>query len=622
MCGILGIWNLDGQLVDRCDLDEATDVMRNRGPDDRGIWVDAAIGLGHRRLAVIDLSAAGHQPMSYLDRYVIVYNGEVYNYKEIRRELSADAPIDWQSNSDTEVIMAAYHRWGPDCLDRFHGMFAFAIWDKVERRMFVARDRLGVKPLYYHHKNGQFVFASRPRAIMRMLPTLTRQLDESALRTYLEAGYIPAPASIYSSIRKLPAAHFVVVSDQALVIKRYWDYRRIPPERAWEFRREDDLLDELDEIITRSVGQRMVSDAPVGAFLSGGVDSSLVLAKMGGFSSKPPVSLTIGFAEKNFDESGPAEAVARYLGTQHYSEILKVDDLLKLVPNFLAEFDEPFFDYSYFPTMAVSRLAREHVTVSLSGDGGDELFGGYHYYQIARYLNDIYKLPKSLRLSLASLVSRLRGNRYQLLSRAMQQPDTIHGFAFSRSISKDFPLPLLPDVLERTAPLADLFAQSGADFASGLSASEVSMRLDMYFTLPDDYLVKLDGSSMAFSLESREPLLDQDLVEWAMRLPIKWKLRGFGGKYLLRKLLYRHVPRRLVDRPKMGFGVPMAEWLRGPLREFAAERFNSRELFEDLPISPGLVQELFSLHCSKKRNVASLLWALLALLEQLRLGRN
>jgi asparagine synthase (glutamine-hydrolysing) len=621
MCGIIGIWNTGGEGIDVSRLDSATDVMRNRGPDDKGIWIQDNIGLGHRRLAVIDLSPAGHQPMSCLGRYVIVFNGEIYNYQEIRAELSASHAHSWQSNCDTEVIVAAYHQWGPDCLKMFHGMFAFAIWDKQTRQLFLARDRLGVKPLYYHQSGRQFVFASRPRAITHLLPELSQELDEVALRQYLEAGYVPAPASIFKSIRKLAPAHYILVTDKRVVFENYWKFRHIAPDSSWNRRNEEDVLDELDGIVTRSIKRRMVSDAPVGAFLSGGIDSSLVVAKMATFSTKPPVSLTIGFEEKDFDESGPAKRVAQYLGTCHHSEILRVNDLLDLMPSLLAEFDEPCFDYSYFPTMAVSRLARRYVTVSLSGDGGDELFGGYHYYQIARGLAPVHRLPRTVRNALSYVIGRVRSNNFQLLSKALMQENDVNAFAFSRSIAKDYPLPVSDEFLRRTPSLADLFFETSKEFPADLCAAEQAMRLDISHTLPDDYLHKLDRSSMAFSLECREPLLDQELVEWCMRLPMRWKLRGLGNKYLLRKLLYRYVPRHLVDRPKMGFGVPMADWLRGPLREFASERFGNKHLFQSLPISQEKVQSLYALHCSGKRNVAPLLWALLMLLEKLNLAR-
>jgi asparagine synthase (glutamine-hydrolysing) len=443
-------------------------------------------------------------------------------------------------------------------------------------------------------------------------------LDVSALRTYLEAGYIPAPASIYESIRKLPPGHYLMLSAEGeLTVKQYWDFRHIAPEPSWNQRREGDLLDELDEILTRSVRLRMVSDAPVGAFLSGGIDSSLIVAKMASFSSRPPTSLTIGFRESDFDESSAAERVARHLGTEHYSAIMQVDDLLELMPHFLSEFDEPCFDYSYFPTMAVSRLARQHVTVSLSGDGGDELFGGYHYYQIARSLAPVFALPSAVRRGLSNLVRQVPSNGFQLLSAAMRQSNSVAAFAFTRSIAKDFQLPIAPELLHSTRALSELFEETASTFPLGICSAEQAMRLDLSYTLPDDYLHKLDRSSMAFSLESREPLLDQDLVEWCMKLPIHWKLRGLTNKYLLRKLLYRYVPRKLVDRPKMGFGVPMAQWLRGPLKTFAMERFTTSRLFERVPIDQKKVLELYDLHLSGKRNVAPLIWALLALLDQL-----
>lgn len=614
MCGIVGLINLL-ECVNPGLVREAANLLYKRGPDDTGIWAETNVGLGHRRLAILDLTPAGHQPMASPDgRYMIVFNGEIYNFMELRHQLGA-SDSNWRSDSDTEVVLAAYAKWGVDCVKHFHGMFAFSIWDRRDKVLFAARDRMGVKPFYYHHSPNCLVFASRPRALWSLNRDFSSGIDEQALRFYLESGYVPAPYSIHRDIRKLPPAHYLLFGDKGLRIERYWDFRDITPEQSWEKRGEEDLLDELDDIVSRVVRSRMISDVPLGAFLSGGIDSSLVVAMMAKHSSLPVKTFTIGFDEKNYDESAHARAASEYLGTEHYCEHLKVDDLLQLIPIFQEEYDEPFFDSSAFPTMAVSRLARQHVTVSLSGDGGDELFGGYHYYRIAQQLGPFFKFPKVWRNFAASLTGMFPQHQLKLLSGALRQNDLAGAFAFARSIAKDFDGVMFPDVMGRTQGIHGLFSDASKAFPPGLHASEQGMRLDALFTLSDDYLQKVDVASMAFSLESREPLLDQELVEWGMRLPLKWKLRGATNKYLLRKLAYRYVPRDILDRPKQGFAVPIDKWLRGPLKEWAMERIESRELFEDIPLDQFKVRALFDLHLSGRRNVHPLLWAILMFLD-------
>ena len=614
MCGIVGAIN-QAAPVSAEAAQRAAASLAKRGPDDSGVWTEGETALAHRRLAILDLTPAGHQPMVSTDgRYVIVLNGEIYNFLELRRQLNPDENA-WHSRSDTEVVLAAYGRWGPECVNRFHGMFAFAIWDRKEKRLFAARDRMGVKPFYYHFGSAGFLFASRPRALFALDASLSPELDEQALRYYLEIGYIPAPWSIHREIRKLPPAHYLMLDASGLRVRRYWDFRHIVPEQRWSRRSETDLLDELDEIISRSVRLRMVADVPLGAFLSGGIDSSLVVAAMRRHSAQPIRSFTVGFEEPEYDESKHASRVAKALGTEHEVEYLRVDDLLGLLPAFRAEFDEPFFDSSAFPTLAVSRMARRKVTVSLSGDGGDELFGGYHYYQIMRGLSPAFSVPEIMRRVAAAGISLMPGHSMKLLAAALREPDAGSAFAFARSIAKDFRGVLLPEVLEHTQSLRQLFGKTCAEFASGLSSVEQAMRLDAAYTLPDDYLQKVDVASMAFSLEARDPLLDQELVEWAMRLPLEWKFRRGRNKYLLRKLAYRYVPQELLDRPKQGFGVPIDRWLRGPLREWAEERLNDNSLYQRMPLNRARVDELFALHLSGARNVYPMLWAILVLAD-------
>ncbi len=615
MCGICGIIKYSGDKIDREAIQGSTEILSKRGPDDYGFWIEDNIGMGHRRLAILDITNAGHQPMiSRNGRYVIVHNGEIYNYNELRRQLKYNIEH-WKSNSDTEVILAAFAQWGPECLQKFHGMYAFAIWDRKEKIFFAARDRMGVKPFYYHYSSECFAFASRPRALFGLKCGISREIDDQALRYYLECGYIPGMYSIYRDIKKLPPSHYLIIKDKEIHIERYWEFRHIRPETAWKSRSEEDLLDELDDIISNSVRTRLISDVPLGAFLSGGIDSTLVVAIMQKYLSQPVKTFTIGFYEKRYDESEHAQAVANYLNTEHHCEYLKVNDLLKLMPTFFEEFDEPFFDSSAFPVMAVSRLARKHVTVSLSGDGGDELFGGYHYYRIAQKLSPFFCLPKGLRYGLASLVGLIPNHKLKLLAGALKQSNRTAAYAFIRSIAKDFGELLTPEVIDKTQDIKTLFGGTSEVFPPKLKPAEEGMRLDAFYTLPDEYLQKVDIASMAYSLEARDPLLDQDLVEWSMKLPLSWKLRNGVNKYLLRKLAYRYVPRQILDRPKQGFEIPIDEWLKGPLKIWAEERLNDKSIFRNMPIDQSAVLSLWDSHNSGRRKAHPLLWAVLMFLN-------
>jgi len=574
MCGILGYLGKVDEGI-KNSLNEAVESLKLRGPDASGTWCD------------------------------------VYNHLKIRENLKS---VSWQGTSDTETLLAAYERWGVECLQLFHGMFAFAVWDRKAKELFVARDRMGVKPLYYHHSDGKFVFASRPKALSPFVD-LNDNFDIQGIRYYLQCGYFPGETSVFKNVKKLPPAHWMKVRDRKITIQRYWDYRAIAVNPDMKQRNEEDLLDELDALVQDCVSSRMLSDVPLGAFLSGGIDSSLVVAYMSRLSSRPVSTFTIGFHEKDYDESNHAQAVADHLGTEHHCQHLNVDDLLDLIPHFTTEYDEPFFDSSAFPTMAVSRLARQHVTVSLSGDGGDELFGGYHYYRIAEQIAPFFSMPKGMRGLVAAFASCVPTHKAKLLAGALRESDAAGAFAFARSIAKDFGGLLLPEALEGTEDMHTLFSRTASVFPRDITAGERGARLDAFYTLPDDYLQKVDMGSMAYSLEVREPLLDQSLVEWAMRLPWEWKMRGNVNKYLLRKLAYRYVPQNILDRPKQGFGVPIDHWLRGPLYDWAQDLLHSQELFAVLPISQKRAQELFSLHISGRRNVSALLWAVLMLLN-------
>lgn len=613
MCGIVGVLQHSGRLPEPELFASCVQRLRRRGPDDSGVWSDERVRLGHRRLAVVDLSPTGHQPMESHDRrFVIVFNGEIYNHTDLRPELVP--PGGWRGTSDTETLLEAYRAWGVDCLQRLNGMFAFAVWDRVERRLFVARDRVGVKPLYYGHRDGTFAFASRPGAITPLMGASGDEPDNQALRVYLELGYVPAPLSFYRHVHKLRPGHYLLVDGQSVQVVRYWDYRHIPPDLSLLERSEDELVDELDELVRKSVRARLMSDVPLGAFLSGGVDSAMMVAAMKAEGVSDPKAFTIAFKEAEYNEGPEAARIARHIGVDHVTETLSVSNLLDLLPLYVEEYDEPFADSSAFPTMAVARLARRHVTVALTGDGGDELFGGYHYYPLADRLSVIDRWrPRTKRL-LQAFAARVPSHRAKLLAGALKVDGGVRAFNYLRSFSKDFAPLVDDDVLRGTHSSSSWFEQSAASFALDLTSAEVGMRLDLGFMLPDGYLQKVDVATMAFSLEARCPLTDYRLVEWAMRLPVSYKLRGTQTKYLLKKALCRYLPPELVYRRKRGFGVPVAEWLRGPLRSWANDLLHDDSIVSRLPLDRARLVRLFDLHTSGGRNAQPLLWAVLMLL--------
>ena len=612
MCGILGVHHPFGLLADPADFRKALERLRRRGPDDDGVWSDHLVRLGHKRLAIVDLSPSGHQPMLSADgRYVIVFNGEIYNHGELRAQLDS---VNWRGRSDTETLLEAYRAWGPECLARLSGMFAFAIWDRTEHRLFLARDRMGVKPLYYSWQGSRFAFASRPGALSLLNGAQGGDIDLDALRVYLELGYVPAPLSFYRNVRKLNPGHYMTVDRNGPHIVRYWDYRHIAPDESLRHRPEKELVAELDELVRRAVRERLMSDVPLGAFLSGGTDSSLIVAAMKAAGVADPQAFTISFTDRAYDEGPAASRIARHLGVRHVTEVVDVDSLLALLPQFVEEFDEPLADSSAFPTLAVARLARRYVTVALTGDGSDELFGGYHHYALADRLTPFIRWPRPIKRAASSVLACLPSHRAKMLAGALEPATPVGLFRYLRSYGKDFPLLLEDDVLETTASAQSWFEQCAASFARGLTSAEMGMRLDAGLLLPEGYLQKVDVATMTFSLEARCPLTDYRLVEWAMRLPVSYKLRGFETKHILKQVLCQYLPRELVYRPKMGFSMPIARWLRGELKEWGWSLINDTALMSRLPLVKTRVVELFQEHLSGKRDRHPMLWAVLMLL--------
>jgi asparagine synthase (glutamine-hydrolysing) len=549
-------------------------TLRHRGPDDGGVWSDAGAGIafGFRRLAIIDLSAAGAQPMlSSSGRYVIVFNGEIFNFERLRAELG---PQEWRGHSDTEVLLACVEAWGvKGAVRRSIGMFAFALWDRSERTLTLARDRMGVKPLHYALTGSSIQFASELRALRG-----DHQIDRNALALYAQYGYIPAPATIFAGVAKLPPGCMLTVDGGGRSsLHAYWDAARIA-ESGDPFRGgEDEALERVDSLLADAVRLRMIADVPVGVFLSSGIDSALVTAMMRREAGRV-ATFTIGF-EGVDSEAGGAAAIARHLGTEHTEHILGTGEVIDAVPRIAEIFDEPFGDSSAIPTFLVSRMARSRVTVALSGDGGDEVFGGYHRYFLGQRLQRrVGRVPRGLRRPSGAALRRLavlRGNlgdRMRGLGTALLLDDPIAQYLDQ----------MQSHVLRvRDASETAVLLTSPERWPRLPGPIELMMFLDAVSYLPDDILTKVDRASMAVSLEVREPLLDHRLVELGWSLPLSMKIRNGRGKWILRRLLSRHLPEALIDAEKRGFGLPLTVWLRGPLRDWAESLLDRRRIREE-----------------------------------------
>ncbi len=636
MCGIAGFWETKQRTEDPLELlNQMGATLAHRGPDDSGTFHDvtAGIGLTFRRLSIIDLSPEGHQPMfSASGRYVIIFNGEVYNFQEIRAELGVRQ---WRGHSDTEIMLAAVEQWGVEsAIKQFVGMFALALWDRQERKLYLVRDRLGIKPLYYGNVAGNFVFASELKAVRRY-PGFMAQINRDSLALYLRFNYVPTPHCIYEGLRKLSPGCILTLdsADATPRINPFWSGRDVARAGLMSPMLLDDsnAVDQLHDLLLKAIGLRMISDVPLGAFLSGGIDSSTVVALMQAQSSRPVKTFTIGFNEDGYNEATHAKQVAGRLGTDHTELYLTPKDALDVVPLLPSMYDEPFSDPSQIPTYLVSKLARSKVTVSLSGDGGDELFGGYNRYLLTKRIwNSIRRFPKfSRKVLVASLhsISPARIDRgFQLFRpflpsklRLMLPGDKVHKLAdlllvegpealYFRALSHwENPTELVPRSKE---PKTVLEAMTGCSWASNIE--EVMMLNDLLNYLPDDILTKVDRASMAVSLEARVPLLDHRVVEFAWKLPLHFKTRKGCSKWILRQVLHKYVPAELVERPKMGFGVPIDSWLRGPLREWAEDLLSTKTLAEHGLLSPEPIRLKWQEHLSGVRNWQYLLWDILA----------
>jgi len=617
-------------------------AVSHRGPDTNGTWVDSDSGivLGHQRLSIIDLSSAGNQPMqSSSGRYILTYNGEVYNHLEVRRELKKyNSNIKWRGNSDTETLLEAVDFWGIEIsLQKIDGMFAFGLWDKKKRCLILARDRIGEKPLYYGWQgkgdNKVFLFGSELKAL-KVHPEFNGEINRDAISLQLQYNYIPAPYSIYKDIYKLLPGHYLQLKEDDLkknllpCSKSYWSLTEhaINGNKNHLKLCENDIQKGLEEYLLSSVKKQMISDVSLGAFLSGGIDSSTIVAMMQSQSNNPIKTFTIGFSENNFSEAPYAKKIANYLGTDHTELFVSPKKAMEVIPNLSTIYDEPFSDPSQIPTFLVSQLAKQHVKVALSGDGGDELFCGYGRYITSKKFWNLFSLmPITFRKILASGIRSISPQDWTNISKFLPGLNTYSNFG--DKVHKGV------NILEAKT-LYDLYytlntqwhnsteivinsKEQGTLMTSlkpellGLDSQQQMMALDSITYLPDNILVKVDRAAMASSLETRAPFLDHKLLEYTWKIPQSLKLKNGQGKWILKKILNQYVPNDLTDRPKMGFGIPIETWLRGPLRDWAEDLLNEERLNQEGYFNPKVIRDKWNEHISGKRNWKSSLWSVL-----------
>jgi asparagine synthase (glutamine-hydrolysing) len=638
MCGVAGIWTRDA--VRLADVAKAmADALVHRGPDDGDVWADvhAGIALSHRRLSIIDPSPAGHQPMaSPCGRFLVSFNGEIYNHLALRARLENTGPIDWRGHSDTETLVAGIARWGlAETLRGAVGMFALALWDRETRTLHLARDRIGEKPLHYGWIGRAIAFGSELKAL-KAVPGFARERDPPALALFLRHNVVPTPRSMLKGIYKVEPGAIVTLDERALGrppaappcvatdgadtgvrCQRYWSLDAVVEAGADAALTADDAVERIHHRLREAVRGQMVADRPVGAFLPGGIDSSTVVALMREVSAAPVRTFTIGFAETGFDEAPYARAVARHLGTEHEELYVGSADVLAVIPDLPRIYDEPFADSSQLPAVMLSRLTRRAVTVALSGDGGDELFCGYNRYLVSRRIWEAAaRMPAPLRRSIGAAITAvpphcwdrlaaipMLGAKAHKVARILRTPvDTIDIY---RASSEEWPEgpPLLAPLMARSPVEEMAFA--------GCSPEERMMRWDMASYLPDDILVKVDRAGMASGLETRMPFLDHRVIEQAWRTPLAFKKRDGQGKWLLRRILDRHVPATLIDRPKAGFAVPVGAWLRGPLRDWAEDLLAERALAADGLLDGPAIRRRWAQHLRGSHDWTGSLWGVL-----------
>lgn len=634
MCGIAGLWDItaDGSTSDRAaNIRAMTSIQAHRGPDADGFWFDHAAGvaLGHRRLSIIDLSPAGAQPMVSADgRYVLTYNGEGYNAQDLRTELE-ERGHRFRGYSDTEVLVEGFACWGiEETIRRFNGMFAIGVWDRLERRLTLARDRVGIKPLYWYRQGSLILFGSELR-VLKAHPRFRADINRDAVASFLRHNYVPGPLSIFQGVEKLRPGTLMCFSAEDVETRTYWDARDVALSGIANRRdiSPQEAVGRLDDLLTDAVHRQMVSDVPLGAFLSGGIDSSTVVALMCKKAGSQVRSFSIGFGERDFDESKHAAAVAAHLGTDHTELVVSPSHARELVPTLAEWWDEPFADSSQLPTLLLSKLTRDSVTVALSGDGGDELFAGYNRYFWPERLRPLIGwMPQPLRrcvsAGMKSIPPEVWDRACSLLPAHIRPPqagDKIHKAAEVLMLED---LALYRRFVSHWSE-PERVALGGREFKGELwndrlttlfpNPIERMQYLDLVTYLPDDILTKVDRATMAVSLEARVPLLDHRVVEFAWSMPLELKARNGQGKWMLRQVLDRYVPRELIDRPKMGFGVPIGAWLKDPLRDWAESLLDETRLRSAGLVDAKAVRTVWHEHLAGKRNWQYLLWDVLML---------
>ena len=645
MCGIAGLFGQKNKSSFEKSVETMILSLSHRGPDDSGVWKDneSQVVFGHRRLSILDLTKAGHQPMvSSCGRYVVTFNGEVYNHLDLRKELqSLGRSIRWIGTSDTETILEGFSCWGiKKTIEKMVGMFAIAIWDKKEERLFLSRDRMGEKPLYFGWSSGNFVFASELKAI-RSLATFNNNIDRGSVCLFLRHAYIPSPLSIYQNVYKLQPGFILDLNLKATTsppgdtfnspeinMTQYWSLRdTYQTGKSDIISNESEAIAELENSLKESIKLQSIADVPLGCFLSGGIDSSLIVSLMQSESITPVHSYTIGFNEGTYNEATFAKKVANHIGTNHTELYVSAKDALEVVPLLPLLYDEPFADSSQIPTYLVSKMAREHVTVALSGDAGDELFGGYNRHVRAPDLwNIISSIPRFLVPGLSGVINILPssflntignflpktyrtsflGHKLHRFSDRLNKVKTQDDLYYSLVSEWDNPEKIVLNAKEPRTLLKDPSIPFSLD-----NFQERMMLLDTLTYLPDDILVKVDRASMGVSLETRAPFLDHRVVELAAKIPINYKINQGKGKQILRKILYKYVPKELIERPKQGFGIPLGEWLRGPLRDWSEELLSKSKLDQQGFFNSSFVRSRWEEHLKKRRNWEHGLWNIL-----------
>jgi asparagine synthase (glutamine-hydrolysing) len=618
MCGIVGAVHFDQQPVRACAIQQMNDILRHRGPDDAGVLVDGAAGLGHRRLTIIDLSPAGHQPMSNEDGTIwVTYNGEIYNFPELREELSRRGHT-FSSRTDTEVIVHGYEEWGERCVERFNGMFAFGLWDMRQRKLLLARDRLGIKPLFYYIDAGKLLFASEIKAILHY-PDVNRELDPSAIYDYLSLNYVPAPKTPFAHIRVLRPGHWLTVQDGGLKEEQYWDICISNPQPP---RSEREYIEDITALIRDAVRRRLIADVPLGGFLSGGLDSSAILYFMKQAGHESLKTFNVGFPEKSYDESAYARFVAQHVGTTHYEVFCRPVDFRDLLETIAWHADNLTADISMVPMYLLARLARKQVTVVLSGDGGDEVFGGYLTYQADVLANYYRRLPTWLRRYLvrpivAALPNSSRKQSFdfklkKFIAGAEFSPDKAH-YAWRTIFSDEEKMQVLSSDFLETVHDQDSAACYQHHFAHAHNGSELDkiFYADFKVFLADSILAKVDSMTMAHALEARVPLLDYRLVELSASIPSGLKIKGLDTKHIFKQAMAPHLPRQIVFRKKEGFHPPMAAWFRRELRSFVNDVLCGENLRSIGMFNTPYIDALKGQHFAGAENHAFKLWSLM-----------